>query len=79
MSFHIPIREQCPFIRIWMLPPIIPGRFHKLGTRSVDRLDSRWIADTVMIRSDADNGAVSLMEMDVFSLKVRIADPVEVP
>lgn len=79
MSFNIPIREQRPLIRIWVLPPIIPGRFYKLGTRSVDRLHGRCVADTVMIRSNTDNGSVFLMKVDVFSLKVCIADPVEVP
>lgn len=56
-----------------MFPSIIPSRLGKLRASPVDRLDGRDIADAVLVRGNAHNRTVLLMEADVLVLKSTVA------
>lgn len=77
MSLDVPICKNSPLSGV--LPPIIPSRLGKPRPRSVDRLDIRGVADAVVVRSDAYNWAVLLVQVYVVALKMAIPDSVKVP
>jgi hypothetical protein len=64
MPLNIPIRKNSPLRG--MFPPIIPSRLSELRPGTIDCFDGSCVADTVMVRTEADNGAILFMELDVF-------------
>ena len=79
MSLHIAVGKQGPPVGIGVLPALVPGRLGEFAARSVDCLDGGPVADTVVVRGDAHDGAVSAMETHVVFFEVTPSYAVKVP
>jgi hypothetical protein len=77
MPLDIPIRKNRPLSR--MFPAIIPSRFGKFRTGTVDSLDGSCIADAIVVWSNPHNRTVLLVQPDVVMLETAVAETVEVP
>lgn len=79
MSLHIAVGKQGPPVGIGVFPALVPCRFGELASRSVDGLNGRPVTDTIVIRGDANDGAILTMETHVILLKMAPSHAIEVP
>lgn len=79
VSLHVAVRKQGPPVGVGVLPALIPCRFGKLAARSVNRLDGCSVTDTVVVRSDAHDGAVLAVKANVVLLEMAPPHAIKVP
>ncbi len=79
MSLDVAVRKQSPSIRIWMLPALIPIWFGPFGVDTVDDLDGGWVVEGIVVRSNADDGPVFAMQLDVLVVERADLDAAEEP
>ena len=77
MSLDIPVCKNSPLRR--MFPCVIPSGLGEARTSSVDSLDGRGIADTILIRSQPHDGAILFMQGNIVVFESSTTDTVEVP